>query len=265
MRKLLLLSACLMACAALALADDKKDEKKEDKTKSEATITPSELAISRKVESKLPYGGFSDGTRVSFILTYPKKHLLGVDKTSKMASMKDDKDNSLIDDKQQFSGGFSEFAQVAEDGSAMLVTASAFLKAPGKGATRILIKGDLVVLCGADEKTVESKKIEFKEKTKGKAGDFDVEVTREKDGFGADGPGFTVTTKSRGMRSLVVKDADGKSVEVLKRGWYGGDQRTYNYALAKPLKEGTIHVTYFSKEEKVKVPIDLSVGLDLGR
>jgi len=273
MRKLLLLSACLMTCAALALADDKKDgekDKKEDKTKSEATVTPTELAVNRKMETKFQFAGFYDQTRVSFVVSVPKKHLLGVDKSSKLASMKDDKDNSLIDEKNTFSGGFSQFPQISEDGSALLGSASAYLKAPGKGATKVLIKGDLIVLAGADEKTADSdktKKFQFKEKAKTKVGDdFEIEVTKEKEGFGADGPAFTVTTKLRGVRSVTIKDADGKQVELQRRGWFGDGQKfMFNYALAKPLEQGTIHVTYFAKEEKVTVPIDLSVGIDLGR
>src|SRR5262249_19095829 len=173
------------------------------------------------------------------------------------------------DEKNAFSGGFGMFPQISEDSTALLASASAYLKAPGKGATKVLIKGDLVVLAGADEKTADSdksKKFEFKEKAKTKAGDFEVEVTREKEGFGADGPAFTINSKMRGIRSVVVKDGDGKAVEVQRRGWFNDGQKyVFNYALAKPLKEGTIHVTYFSKEEKITVPIDLSVGLDLGR
>jgi len=265
MRKLLLLSACLTAFAALAFADD-KDKKKEDKSKSEATVIPAELAVNRKLDSKTTFANY-DQTRVSFLVSIPKKYLLGVDKTSKLASMKDDKGNSLIDEKSPFSGGFSQFPQLAEDGSSMLAGVNAYNKAPGKGATKVLIKGDLIVICGSDEKTDQVKKIEFKAKEKAKVADMEVMVTSEKETFGgADGPAFTITSKTKNVKGVVVKDADGKAVEVAKRGWFGsGDQWTFNFALVKPLKEGSIHVTYFSKAEKITVPIDLSVGVDLGR
>jgi hypothetical protein len=268
MRKLLLLSACLVTCAALAFADDKdkKDEKKEDKTKSEPTAVATEIAVNRKLDPKLfMYASGNDQTRVTFMLRYPGKQFLGVDATSKLATMKDDKDNSLLDPKSFFQTNFSTFPQIAMDRSAMLVSINAYGKAPGKGATKVLIKGDLVVVCGIDEKTEEVKKFEFKDKGEAKAGDFKVTVNREKGAFGAEGPEFTLTSKIRGVKSVVIKDADDKVAELFPRGSFGGgDNWSFSYALKKPLKEGKVLITYFSKEEKVKVPIDLSVGIGLG-
>jgi len=267
MRQLFLLSACLLLGAALAVADDKeKGDKKDDKTKSEPTVSPTEISVSRKLDQKqFPYSFSADNTRVTFLLKYPGKQILGVDSSSKLTSLKDDKGNSLLEEKNPFPASFSVYAPVSQDRTAVLVTVASYGKAPGKGASKVMLKGDLVISCGTDEKTEEFKKLEFKAKSKAKAGNFEVTVTQEKGGgFGADGPLFTMTSKTRAVKSFVIKNSEGKAVEVQPRGWYGsGDNWTFNYGLAKPLEEGTISVTYFSKEDKVKVPIDLSVGLGL--
>jgi len=263
MRHLLLLSACLLACAALAsAADDKKDEKKEDKTKSEASVSPLSIVVSRKLDGKaFPYAG-SDVTSFSFVVSVPKKPLLGVDpEGSKVTKFEDDKGNSLMDEKfpPQFFLG-----QVAQDRSAMTVSLYGNNKRPGKGAGKLVLKGDLSAVYGTDEKTEEMKKFEFKAKNKAKAGDFEVTINQEK-GFNVEGPAFTMTSKTRAVKGVTIKDDDGKEVELQSYGSFGfGENWTFNYAAKKAIKEGTITVTYYSKEEKVKVPIDLSASLDLG-
>jgi len=262
MRKVLLLSACLVACAALAVADDKKD----DKTKSEPTAVPTSIAVSRKVDTKQFQFGFgSDQTNVTFLLRYPGKQLLGVDQSSELKSLKDDKGNSLVDDKGFFKLNFSTYPQIAKDRTAMLVSVNAYNKAPGKGATKVLLKGDLMVLCGTDEKSEEVKKFEFKDKGEAKAGDFKLKVTQEK-GFGNQGATFSLVSPTNAIKSLVVKDADGKDVDVYAGAPFPSAPKefTVTYTLQKPVKEGKVTITYFTKSEKVKVPIDLSVGLGLG-
>jgi len=265
MRKLMLLLACLMTCAALAVADDKKDDKKDDKTKSEPIVKPTSLAVYRKIDTKMFQFGFgSDQTNVTFLLRYPGKQLLGVDQSSELKSLKDDKDNSLVDDKGFFKVNFSTYPQIAKDRSAMLVSINAYNRAPGKGASKVLVKGDLMVLCGTDEKSEEVKKFEFKDKEEAKAGDFKLKVTQEK-GFGSQGATFSLISPTNAIKGLVVKDADGKDVEVYAGAPFPSAPKefTVTYTLQKPLKEGKVTITYFTKSEKVKVPIDLSVGIGL--
>jgi hypothetical protein len=262
----LLLSACLLACAAVALADDKdKKDRKDDKTKSEPTVVPVEIAVSRGLGKEYPFQYQNDNTRLVFLLRYPGKQMLGVDFTAgKVKSFEDDKGNSLLDDKNKFSANFNTYGAALKDRAAMLLTVAAYGKAPGKGATKVRVKGEAVIRCGTDEKTEATKKFKFEAKAKATAGDFEIAVTSEK-GFGNQGPTFTMTGKTNAIKSFVVKDGEGKEVEVYVGFGFGTPEKwTSNYSLAKPLAEGTIHVTYFSKEEKVKVPIDLSIGLGVG-
>jgi len=264
MRKLMLLSACLVACAAVAVADDK--DKKEDKTKSEPTVTATTLSVTRKLDQKMFAFAYSDSTNVTLLVRYPGKQLLGVDQSSELKSLKDDKGNSLIDEKGFFKVNFSPYPTIAKDRSAMLVYVNAYNKVPAKGATRLTIKGDLMVVCGTGEKSEEIKKFEFKDKEEAKAGDFKLKVTQEKT-FNTQGATVALTSPTKDLKGLVIKDADGKEVEV-----YGGGtpfsnnpkEFTFNYTLLKPLKEGKVTISYFTKSEKVKVPVDLDVSVGLG-
>jgi len=261
MSKLLLFSLCLVACAAQVLADDKKDDKKDDKAKKEPILAPVELSVRRQPDSKV-FEGLTGGNsvRVEFALAYPGKQLLRVDSSSKITSIADDKGNSLLQEKDFFPPNFYG-SQTSRDRSSILVSTSTN-KVPGKGAFKVRVKGEVVLVVGADEKTEETKKLKFEAKTTAKAGDLSIKVTAEKGMFGAEGPTFEVSGKSQSLKSVEVKDADGKAAEAFQQSWFsGGDDWTHQYALRKPLKEGKIIVTYFAKQEKVKVPVDLSFGI----
>src|SRR5262249_39079896 len=134
---------------------------------------------------------------------------------------------------------------------------------PAKGAAKLILKGDLVVVCGLEEKTTAEKEVAMKEKTEAKLGDFTLKVNQEK-GFGGAGANFTLTAARPIIKSVTVKDADGKTVETSNFGNYGfGKTWTYNYSLRKVVEKPKITITYFSKEEKVTVPINLSLGVGL--
>ena len=61
-----------------------------------------------------------------------------------------------------------------------------------------------------------------------------------------------------------MSDADGKEVEVQSfPPTHFNKQWTKGFTLPKPPKEGKVNITYFSKEEKLKVPVDVAVGRDL--
>lgn len=261
-RKLLVLSAALFCCTALASADD-KDTKKDDKTKqAKATVAASNLSIFRKLDEKqYPYSGL-DSMSLNLLVTVPGKQILVIDASSKLEKFADDKDTNLIDDKAFAKTNFGLYPRVAQDRGSMLVPLYTN-RAPARGASKITVKGSLVVVCGLEEKTTEAAKIEFKEKAEAKTGDLKVMVTMEK-GFGNEGASFSVTTTSPNIKSVTVKDGDDKDVEVLNRGQSGfGKNWTFYFTLKKPLKDGKISVTYFSKDEKVTVPVDLSFGVGL--
>jgi len=262
MRLSLLLSACLVAIASLAFADDK--EKKEDKNRSEPTITPSTMSVARKLDQEEFPTSF-ERTTLWFVVRVPKKTLLGIDnKGSKIDKFADDKGNSLVANR-----GVFQQVHISTDRSAMEVAVSVFNKCPGKGASKLVLKGELSLEYGTDEKSEEMKKVKFEAKNTAKAGDFEITVTHEKGNFGGiEGPIFTLKSKTRRFKGVTIKDAEGTEFEVRQYVPFsrvGGDPWMTSFGVKKPLKEGTVTVHYFSKEEKVKVPVDLTVGLDLNR
>jgi hypothetical protein len=262
MRQLLLLSACLVAVASFASADDK--DKKEDKARSEPTVTPSAVAVTRKLDQKAFPTSYPARTTLWFVVSVPKKTLLGIDpERRKVDKFEDDKGNSLLDERRAF---FQQL-NISTDRSAMHVTVFSDDKLPGKGASKLTLKGDLTLAYGAGEKSQELKKVKFEEKGTAMAGDFEITVNRAKGNFGIEGPAFTLKSKTRGIKGVTLEDDEGTKYEVLTYGTavQVGDKWQTSFGVKKAIKEGTVTVHYFSKEEKVKVPIDLTVGLDLAR
>jgi hypothetical protein len=134
---------------------------------------------------------------------------------------------------------------------------------PAKGASKILLKGQLVMNCGVEESTTEEKEMELKLNTDVKAGDFTLKVTQVK-GFAGNGPLFTVTPAGPIVKNVNVKDAEGKAVAATLWGTNSkGKIWTKTFSLKKEITKGKFTVTYFSKQEKVTVPVDVAVGVGL--
>jgi hypothetical protein len=103
--------------------------------------------------------------------------------------------------------------------------------APAKGASKIVLKGNLVMTCGVGEKTSEEKEVELKAHTEAKIGDITLKVTEEK-GLGGSGAHFTVTPAGHVLKAVNFKDADGKPVDVTLCGTsMSGKTGTQTFAL----------------------------------
>jgi hypothetical protein len=252
-RKLAALAAALALCATLAVADDATKPGK-------AKVEGASLSVYRKLDNKnFPYSGAS--TSLSIQVTYPGKQLLAVDASSKVSEFADDKGTSLMST-GFFKTSFSTAPMIGKDRTSMVVSVQSNVS-PAKGATKLNLKGDLVLVCGLEEKSTEEKEVAMKEKAEAKIGDFTLKVNQEK-GFGGAGASFTLTASRPVIKSITVKDADGKTVETTTFGNYGfGKTWTYNYSLRKVVEKPKVTITYFSKEEQVTLPINLSLGVGL--
>jgi hypothetical protein len=96
--------------------------------------------------------------------------------------------------------------------------------------------------------------------------DFTIAVTEEK-GF-AGGPAFTITPTDRVIKHLTIEDAEGKLGDLSKglgtsTFSASGKPGVKTYFLSKPVKKMKVGITYWSKQEKLTVPVDLSVGVGL--
>ena len=257
MRRLVVLTVGLTLCVAMGTMAG------EDKTKpGKATVEAYSLSVYRKLDQK-KFGYGADSLSMAAVVSYPGKHILGVDSTgSRVSDIRDDKDTNLLQGtffKPSFFGG-----TFARDRSAVVVNTNSGRR-PAKGANKVTVKGSVVLVCGMDEKTSEAKEVENKANTEAKFGDFTLKVNQEK-GFGNSGPTFTVSSKKRTFKSVTVKDADGKEVTPTLAFFpqpFVPNMFMNTFSLPKGTSKMTISITYFEKEEKVTVPIDLSIGLGL--
>src|SRR5262249_8210086 len=149
-----------------------------------------------------------------------------------------------------FKTSFPTSPRLSKDRSSMILSLSSNV-APGRGASKVLLKGDLVVFSAPDEtKTTDEKEVAMKEKTSEDVGDFKVTVTREK-GFGTQGASFTIATDKPIVKSVTVKDADGKVIPTTTFGVHFFNKKwTSNFTLQRVAEKAKVSVTWYAKDEK---------------
>jgi hypothetical protein len=253
LRTLAVLTVVLTFCTGLVADDPTKPSKSKIETVS--------LSVFKKLDDKnYPFTGAS--TTLSLLVSNPDKRFLGVDQSSAVTELKDDKGTSLMKSDFFVKTSFSQIPRIALDRTSLIVTVNSPLL-PAKGAKKLQLKGNLVLIAGVDEKTTDEKELEMKMNAETKAGDFTLKVTMEK-GFAGSGGTFTVNSTRPNVKGVSVKDADGKTVDVSPGFNYGfGKNWTYSYSLKKALPKAKIAVTWFAKEEKVTVPVEVETGVGL--
>jgi hypothetical protein len=257
-RKLVALTLGLVLCAAVAVGAG------EDKTKpGKATVELTSLSVSRQLADKA-IGYSSNSVSLSFAVRCPGKYILALDPTeTKVSEFKDDKGTILNKGNAFFTPNFSQ-GIFAKDRSGLSVYLNSFSQTTARGATKLIVKGNLVLVCGVKEKSTKEVEVEMKDKAKAKIGDFDLEVNRAK-GFSG-GPDFTITSASPTLKGIKIVDADGKEQpEIGAQNFYSTFLKKWsaNFSLNKPLAKAKITLTYFDKTEKVTIPVDREVGVGL--
>jgi hypothetical protein len=252
MRRLAVLTAVLSLCSVLAADDTTKPSK--------STVEGVELMIKRKLDDKnYPFSGAI--TMLSIMVSNPDKQFIGVDPSSKVSELKDDKGTSLLST-GFFKPTFNPSPRIAVDRKSVIVSLNTSA-APTKGAVKIHLKGELVLLSGTEEKTTDEVEVSIKPNAETKIGDFSLKVTMEK-GFGTNGASFSLVSTKPNIKSINIKDAAGKVVETFPGFSYGfGKSWTWNYTLKKAVDKPKISITWYTKEEKVTVPVEVEMGLGL--
>jgi hypothetical protein len=222
-------------------------------------VAPARLSLRRQLD-EADFGPNAAATFVEILVTLPGRNILRVDATSKLKTFADDKGESLVESKVK--GVFGPFPTISKNRRSMIVHVSSYSKAPSKGATKILVKGDLVVGCGTEETTTKVTEITFAEKTETKVGDLVIRTNRVKGYLG--GIDFQVTGKLTGIKRVVITN-DGKDVPTFTQGTKSNEDstQTHYFNTKELLKGGKIKVIYFAKEELVTVPVDLSIAVGL--
>jgi hypothetical protein len=189
-----------------------------------------------------------------FIQT-PGKQIVALDPAETKLTLTDDKGTDLMP-KSPVSGPSIPTAN-SRDQARLYVTGA---KMPVAGATRVKLKGDLVLLCGTAEKTASAEKFALKDKEKVEVGPASFEVALQK--------GRTVVNlkaASASVKSVTFTDAEGKPLAVggtLNLNTSGG-KIGQTAVFVPPAKTETlgIKVTYYEKVEAVKIPVDTDTGV----
>ena len=282
-------SVVLFAAAALALtaaplaqafqAPTKTQKAATAKTEAAAKVEVVGLSLEKALENQPPgqqmrFGQFpTEGTSVTLLVSHPGKTILGLDeKKSRLTSFTDDKKADLLKARPKPKNQGVAFNFGPANGSPLKVENrpdghSCWVKVlgptlPAPGASKITVKGQLVLNCAATVKTAEHKNVALTNGTKIKAGSIPISVIAgpPEAGFAleVDGP-ISV------LKSVTFFDAEGKEMKSQSNGTssytIGNTTRSsQSFSFGKPVAKATIRVTYFDTEVLI-VPIDVAVGV----
>jgi hypothetical protein len=233
----------------------------ENRSKTLRVVTLSIVKPLADEDSELIFWGRRAGTAIELIVSQPGKRLLALDeRASQLTRFTDDKKTDLS--KTERDGCFEDFnRRVSPDGTRLGFGIRTTV-VPAAGATRLLLKGKLVLLIGTQEKTAEVKKVALEGGGSVKVGPCEVRKDKTRSG---EGSLVEVKHSEPNLKSITFLDKDGK---VLPSEWAAGSfvrngQTTYTveYRVKGKIENGTVRVTYFSKVERVTVPLDLDIGV----
>jgi hypothetical protein len=210
----------------------------------------------------------NEGVRLKLRLIDPSNSIVSIDqKASKIASFKDDKGTDLMREKGGF--GPDPFSAHKFGEEALSEVEIQQPGVPAKGATKLQLKGELVVIRASGETTVEQKNLALKKDGKITVGPVPLTIDSVEDsGFGEMKLSVTLTTNKSmdAIKKIEFADAGGKAIEQqnMGSGSFGfGGQTTYQrtVGLAKKLDKATVRITHYGKQEAVKVPLELEFGV----
>ncbi len=234
-----------------------------------------------KPDLKSPHGeslakGLNAGTKVYFVLADKERLFTQLNKDeSKLTSFVDDKGTNLLESKTKKKsrygrrGGIDSWPKISKDGHSLQFSISG-PGTPASGAKEILVKGKIVVELGGGEKTAEQKDVELRIGSEIKAGPAPMIISKLGKGWGKWKFQIELETGSayKAIKKIAFFDEAGKEIESNKSGWSSSgskEKKKYNltYNLLKMVNKVTVKITYFSKLEKIAVPIDRKIGVGL--
>ncbi len=212
-----------------------------------------------------------DGVRLKLRLIDESESIVAVDeKASKVSSFTDDKGTDLTGTKGGGGGfGSSSFSAQKFGAEPLSLVEVQQPGMPAHGATKLQLKGELVVIRASGEKTSEQKNVALKKNSKITVGPVPLIVEEVRDsGFGEMKLTVTLSTDKPldAIKRIEFADASGKAIEQeqMGSGSFGfGDKTTYQrtIGLAKKLDKATVRITHHDKMETVKVPLELEFGV----
>ena len=219
---------------------------------------------------------WSEGTTVTLMVFAPEGGIVDFKKDdSKLESMTDDKGNNLLAaEKKSFmtTPGFGSWPKISDDNKAVFLE----VQGPGvpqQGAAAIDLKGKIVLSIGKETKTIENKDAVLMIDTKIKTGVTEMEINSVGKPSWGD-MALSITFKGKGDLSAIkeVKFYDEAGTEIeSKKGstssWGFGGPKTFSveYQIKKKVGKATIKVTYWSDLKSVEVPLNIKVGIGVGK
>ncbi len=194
-------------------------------------------------------------TGAYLFIQVPGQHVLALDTVATKLALTDDKGTDL-GAKSPLAGNALATDKSKEQARLYVLGP----KAPATGATRVRVKGELVLLCGTGEKTATAEKFAIKDKEKVAVGPAAFEVVLAKDKL-------TVTLKTDGaaVKSVAFTDAEGKPLTAggtTNLNVAGGKiAQTATFTLPAKTETVGIKVVYYEKVEPLKLPVDTDTGV----
>jgi len=217
--------------------------------------------------------GRRSGTTLHVRVARQDKTIISLDRNaSKLSSFTDDKGTVLSETKKRRWGSdwLGSWPRISDDGHSCMLKISS-PKTPAAGASKLIVKADIVLACGSDIKTAEQKDFALTKGSKLTVGPVPMKVQSVKDSsFGkAKMRVELISSKSfDAVKALTFIGADGKEIKYdsLGEGTSGiAGKMTYSKAIGlhKKVDVVTVKVTYYQKIEKLTVPLNLTVGVGL--
>jgi hypothetical protein len=201
-------------------------------------------------------GGVGEGTTITAVLRMPDLYLVAIDQGRCKLGITDDKGTDLLEAPGEVRTLAVREPEFSVDGSSCGMRFHA-ANTPAKAATKIRIKGTIVVMAGTNEKQVKTKGAEPLESL-----DLDFGTLRSpsSDSFELEFIG------SRPLKSLTGTTADGLAVDFRKAAARFGRpnaplDRFKAYFFPGKAQAVELRISYFDTVERISVPIDLEVGL----
>lgn len=249
------------------------------KTDAAAKVEVVQLSLEKAIEAQQPgqqvrFGQFAtEGTSVTLLVSHPGKTILNLDENkSHLTSFTDDKKTDLLKAKPRPKNQGIVFNFGPVNGSPFRVenrpdSPFCWVKLvgpnlPAPGASKIIVKGQLVLTCAAAEKTVEHKNVALTNGTKIKVGSIPITVIAGQPdaGFALEVDGSISVLKSVTFFDADGKEMKGRSTATSSYAVGNTPRSSRGYALEKPVAKVTMRVTYVETEDLI-VPIDLAVGV----
>jgi hypothetical protein len=266
MLRVLIAAAGLMAAGLLVQADEPAPAGPAKVEAARLRYQPKGPKVTRTIKRKRVTEDAPSQLDLSLAVTVPGKKLIGIDrKASPLTKFADDRGTDLSGGKPISLG---MVPQINPDGSLLLATLFSRTRLAAD-ARRVIVEGEITAVCGSVPATATLKDLDVKVaggfrlgdemKARGKIADFPVRVTRA--GL-ARTPQVMIDAPDQRITRVVRIDADGGAIQLKRvaRSNTADGGVSQHYALDKSVEKATIQITYYTKVERVKIPVALKIG-----